>query len=91
MAKILVEHSPSPMKLEVLNVDDWPIVREPSGMIERHYDQTETSYIAEGEGVIHSEDGDTIEFYEGDMITILPDTSCRWNITEPIERHYYKG
>ena len=91
MSAILVEQSPSPMKLEVLGVDDWPIVTEPVGTTERYNEDTETSFIADGAGEITVKDEDPVAFATGDLVTVMPHTRCVWNITEAIERHYYKG
>ena len=91
MSKVLIEQNPSPMKLEVLGVDDWPVTREAIGTSERHYPYSETSYIIEGSGEIRVLNEETISFTAGDLITVMPETRCIWYITEEIERHYYKG
>ncbi len=79
------------MKLEVLNVEDWPLVKEPVGRVARSHDHTETSYILEGAGNIIAADDDPVYFRAGDLVTVMPETQCVWNITEEIERHYAKG
>jgi len=89
--QLLVEHDPSPMKLEVLNVDHWPLVHEPEGVVHRSTKNSETSYIVSGSGEISTPAGESVSFVEGDLITVMPDTQCTWNITEAIERHYYNG
>ena len=91
MTQVLVEHDPSPMKLEVMQVDDWPCVKEPEGQFERDYSSSETSYIAEGAGNIELADGSVVMFGAGDLLTVMPETCCVWNITEAIERYYSKG
>ncbi len=91
MSAVLVEQFPSPMKLEVLGVDDWPIVTEPVGTTERYNESTETSLIASGSGEIIVKNEDPVTFAAGDLLTVMPHTRCVWNITEAIERHYYKG
>ena len=91
MNKVLVEQNPSPMKLEVLGIDDWPVTRDAIGTSERNYPQSETSYILEGSGEIRVPNNETISITAGDLITVMPETRCVWNITEEIERHYYKG
>jgi uncharacterized cupin superfamily protein len=91
MPQILVEHDPSPMKLEVLDVEEWPTVVEPVGSSEHDYRQTETSYIVEGEGAIKAVGEEAVLIGTGDLVTILPDTICTWTITKEIERHYSKG
>ena len=79
------------MKLEVLNVDDWPLINEAVGEIVRHCAETETSFVIDGTGRVEVEDGEPVSFSAGDLVTVLPDTRCTWHITEAIERHYYKG
>lgn len=91
MNKVLVEQDPSPMKLEVLGVDDWPVAREAVGTSERNYQQSETSYILEGSGKIEIQGDQPVSFSAGDLVTVMPETCCVWNITEAIERHYSKG
>ncbi|MBX2882531.1 MAG: DUF861 domain-containing protein [Granulosicoccus sp.] len=87
MANVLVETDPSPMKLEILNVDDWPIKTLPCGPVSQTNSGTEMHYIIEGAGEITSDDGAHITFVAGDMITVMPDTTCTWNITESVEKH----
>ena len=91
MSAVLVEQFPSPMKLEVLGVDDWPIANQPVGTTEHHTDVTETSFIVSGAGEITVKGEDPVSFTAGDLVTVMPQTHCVWNITEAIERHYYKG
>ena len=79
------------MKLEVLSVDDWPLVEEPVGSIRRSVRNTETSFILAGAAVICSAEGEEISVGPGDLVTVMPHTDCTWNITEAIERHYSNG
>jgi len=91
MGQVLIEKSPSPMKLEVLNVDHWSIDQKAEGEVEFYYEDTETSLIIEGAGEIRAADGTSVGFSAGDLVTIMPGTRCVWHITEAIERHYHKG
>ena len=80
---ILVESDPSPMKLEVLGVDEWEIaVREPATFT-REYDHTETCYILAGEACITPRNGDPVWVGEGDLVTLLPGLVCTWFIRTP--------
>ncbi|MGI9316174.1 MAG: cupin domain-containing protein, partial [bacterium] len=65
--------------------------REAIGVSKREYPQSETSYILEGSGEIQFSDDESVSFIAGDLVTVMPETSCIWNITEAIERHYSKG
>ena len=88
---VLVEHDPSPLKLEVLGVFDWPESRE-SGLREcAARAATETSYILEGEARIDANGQPPVDVSEGDLVTVMPDTACVWIITKAIVRHYSNG
>ena len=78
------------MKLEILNVDDWPIAQEEVGQFEKYYIQSELNYILEGAGSV-SAGNETVHFEVGDLVTVMPETTCTWNITKAIRRHYSNG
>ena len=87
MGAILVEHDPSPMKLEVLGVEDWPVGGEEVSVFDKVYGGTETSYILRGRAEITPEGGETVVVRPGDLVTFMPDTRCTWRIIEAMERH----
>ena len=91
MTQVLVEQYPSPMKLEVLNVDDWPILQHEAGRFETREERTETSLIVEGEAEIQVDGEQPVVIREGDLVTILPGTRCSWHITKAIKRHHSLG
>ncbi len=91
MSSVLIEHDPSPMKLEVLGVEDWPVCNDAVSLQEKSYDQTETTFIIQGRAEITPRDGKTVIINAGDLVTFLPDACCMWNITEAMERHYSQG
>ena len=91
MSSVLIEHDPSPMKLEVLGVEDWPVCNDAVSLQEKTYDQTESTFIIQGRAEITPRDEKTIVINPGDLVTFLPETCCMWNITEAMERHYRKG
>ena len=91
MTQVLVEQYPSPMKLEVLNVDDWPILQHEAGRFETCEERTETSLIVEGEAEIQVDGEQPVLIREGDLVTILPGTRCSWHITKAIKRHHSLG
>ena len=88
MNDILIEHDPSPMKLEVLGVEDWPVCNEAVSVAERRYARTETTFILRGCAEITPRGGETVIITRGDLVTFLPEAHCTWNITEAMERHY---
>ena len=91
MPSVLVEQNPSPMKLEVMGVEDWPLRVEPVGELDALADDAGTSYIVRGEATLQAADEDPVTVGEGDLVVILPGTCCRWTITKEIERHHANG
>ncbi len=91
MTDILLEHDPSPMKLEVLGVEDWPICNDAVSLQEKVYAQTETTFIVQGRAEITPQEGKPIIVSGGDLVTFLPGARCTWAITEAVVRHYCAG
>lgn len=91
MSKILIEHDPSPLKLEVLGVDGWPVWTKEACTFPWRYDQTETCYFVEGEAVVTPEDGEPVSVRAGDLVTFLADLSCTWEIRATVRKHYRLG
>ena len=89
MNEILIEHDPSPMKLEMLGVYDWRVCSEAVLVEERLYARTESTYIIAGRAGITTADGETVIINPGDLVTFMPDACCTWNITEAMERCYF--
>jgi len=88
MNEILCEHRPSPAKLEVLGVYDWPIWRKEASTFPWHYDRKETCYFLKGRVIVTPEGGEPMEFRRGALVTFPAGLSCTWEIVEPVEKHY---
>ncbi|MBF0254928.1 MAG: cupin domain-containing protein [Gammaproteobacteria bacterium] len=88
MSEILCEHKPSPAKLEVLGVYDWPIWRKEVSCFPWSYDRQETCYILRGKVIVTPEGGEAQEFGRGDLITFPQGLKCTWDIVKDIEKHY---
>lgn len=91
MTQITVEHNPSPAKLEVMGVYDWPVWTKEVSKFEWTYDQKETCYLLEGHVVVTPVGGEPVEFGEGDLITFPAGVACTWDIREPVRKHYDLG
>jgi uncharacterized cupin superfamily protein len=85
---ILVEHKPSPMKLEVMGVYDWPVWKKEASTFDWEYSQQETCYILRGEFTVTPENGEPKSFKRGDLITFPAGMKCIWEITKDVEKHY---
>lgn len=88
MDKILIEHNPSPAKLEVIGVYDWPIWEKEISTFPWTYDAKETCYILEGEVLVTPDGGEPVRIQEGDLVTFPAGMSCTWQILAPIRKHY---
>jgi len=89
--EILCEHKPSPAKLEVLGVEDWPIWKKEPSTFPWTYDQSETCYVIRGRFTVTPDGGEPESFARGDLITFPAGMSCTWEITEAVEKHYSFG
>lgn len=88
MDKILIEHNPSPAKLEVIGVYDWPIWEKEVSTFPWTYDTKETCYILQGEVIVTPNGGEPVRIQEGDLVTFPAGMSCTWQILSPIRKHY---
>jgi uncharacterized cupin superfamily protein len=88
MKSILCEHKPSPMKLEVLGVYDWPIWKKEVSKFPWKYDRQETCYLLRGKVIVTPDGGEPQEFGRGDLVTFPAGLSCTWEILAPVEKHY---
>ena len=86
--QILVERKPSPMKLEVLGVYDWPIWRKEQSTFPWTYAQQETCYLLKGRVIVTPNGGEPQEFRRGDLVTFPKGMVCTWEILEDVEKHY---
>ena len=88
MSEITVEHNPSPAKLEVMGVYDWPIWTKEISQFPWRYDSNETCYILEGEVIVTPDSGQPVQLGEGDLVPFPAGMSCTWQIQSNIRKHY---
>ncbi len=86
--QILLERNPSPMKLEVLGVYDWPIWRKEASSFPWSYDRQETCYVLRGRFTVTPEGGEPQQFQRGDLVTFPAGLRCTWDIEQDVEKHY---
>ena len=87
-SSIHFERNPSPAKLEVLGVYDWPIWRKEASTFPWTYSEPETCYVLRGRFIVTPNGGAPIEFGRGDLISFPIGLSCSWEILEDVEKHY---
>lgn len=88
MNQILVEHNPSPAKLDAMGVDDWPIWSKEVSTFPWTYEQNETCYLLEGEATVTPDGGAPVQIAEGDLVSFSAGMSCTWEIRVPVRKHY---
>lgn len=91
MDQIYAEHNPSPMKLEVIGVYDWPIWSKEVSKFPWKYEQKEMCYILEGEALVTPDGGVAVRIIESDLVTFPAGMSCTWEVLSPIKKHYRLG
>lgn len=88
MTEITIEHNVTPIKLDAMDVDCWPIWKKEISTFEWSYDTDEVCYILEGAAVITPADGEPVNIERGDLVRFPAGMTCTWQITEDIEKHY---
>ncbi len=86
--EIQLERNPSPVKLEVLGVENWGIWRKEKSTFPWTYNRQETCYILRGRFTVTPEGGEPMEFQRGDLITFPKGLKCTWEILEDVEKYY---
>ncbi|NOZ53638.1 MAG: cupin domain-containing protein [Gammaproteobacteria bacterium] len=88
MDTITIEHNVTPVKLDTMAVDSWPIWSKEASTFDWHYDQTEVCYILEGEVVVTPKGGNPVTIVAGDLVSFPAGMKCNWNIKSEIRKHY---
>lgn len=86
--QILVERNPSPAKLDVMGVYDWPIWEKEVSTFPWKYDRQETCYLLEGDVTVTPDDGESVQIQRGDLVTFPAGMTCTWEIREAVKKHY---
>ncbi len=80
--------NPDTQELKRLGVENWPIWEKEVSSFPWTYDADETCYILEGRVTVTPEGGEPVEIEAGDLVTFPRGMHCRWDIHEPIRKHY---
>ncbi len=82
---------PTDEELEQLGVEDWPIWEKEVSNFPWFYSEAETFYVLEGKVKVDLDRGGSVEFGKGDLVTFAQGVGCRWDVREPIRKHYRFG
>jgi uncharacterized cupin superfamily protein len=88
---VIYERNPSPAKLDVLGVFDWPVWEKGVSAFPWSYEETETCYLLAGEVVVTPEGGEPVTLRKGDLVTFPAGLRCTWDIRTPVRKHYRFG
>ena len=88
---ISVEHNPSPAKLDVLWVEEWPMWSKEESSFPWTYEDKEMCYILAGAAIVTPDGGEPVEIKAKDLVTFPKGMSCTWEITKAIRKHYKFG
>lgn len=91
MTQIIVEHQPSPEKLEQLGIKNWSIWTKEASEFPWSYDAKETCYFLTGEVVVTPDGGEPVAMGKGDLVTFPSGMSCTWKIIQAVKKHYKLG
>ena len=85
MAAIKVEQA-TPERLKELGVEDWSSWECGVETFPWEYSADETAYVQEGQVTVTTEDGEVVEFGEGDIVHFPMGLKCTWAVTKPIRK-----
>jgi uncharacterized cupin superfamily protein len=81
---------PTEEKLNLLQVQSWPIWECDPSEFEWFYDEQETCFLLQGKVTVQT-DRETVSFGAGDLVTFPAGLSCIWRVNEKVRKHYRFG
>ncbi|WP_137719570.1 cupin domain-containing protein [Methylobacillus flagellatus] len=91
MSSITVEHQPDAARLQALGVKHWPTWSKEVSVFSWTYTDRETAYILEGDVTVTPEGGVPVSFGAGDLVSFAAGLVCRWEVKQPLRKHYRFG
>lgn len=88
---IRVERGVDRARLASLGVESWPIWTKDVSTFPWIYDESETCYFLEGDVVVTTDGGESVQMGEGDLVTFPTGLHCTWNVRKPVRKHYRFG
>ncbi|MDJ1172251.1 cupin domain-containing protein [Roseofilum sp. BLCC_M154] len=89
VSTIQIEHQPSREHLDRLGIWDCTIWEKEVSEFPWTYDCSETCYLLTGEVIVTPDDGEPVQFAQGDLVTFPAGLSCTWKILKPVRKHYF--
>ncbi len=79
---------PEKSRLSEMGVFSWPVWEKDISEFPWEYDMEEVCLILEGKATITPDGGIPLTIGPGDLVTFPRGMKCRWEITDPIRKHY---
>lgn len=76
-------------EIQERGITQWPIWEKEVSEFPWQYDSKECCLILEGKIVVTPENGEPVEINAGDYVEFASRLKCRWQILEPVRKHYY--
>ncbi len=89
--QIQIERQVAQDRLNQLGVSQWPIWTKEVSEFPWTYGEQETCYILDGEVIVTPENGEAVQFSQGDLVIFPSGLSCTWKIVKPVRKHYQFG
>jgi len=78
-------------EMRVLNIVSWPTWSKEPSTFPWSYSEKETAYIIEGDVTVTADDGKSITFGAGDLVSFNAGLSCTWHVKSPLKKYYKFG
>ncbi|OGS12086.1 MAG: hypothetical protein A2234_07265 [Elusimicrobia bacterium RIFOXYA2_FULL_58_8] len=89
MRKITVI-KPDEAFLRARAVRNWPVWESPVAQFDWQYGEDEACLFLEGKAVVSWPSG-SATIAAGDFVVFPKSLSCRWEVLEPVKKHYKSG
>lgn len=76
---------------EIRATESWGEWEKEPSEFPWQYDEKETCYIMSGKATVTGEDGESVSFGPGDLVTFPDGAKCVWKIEEAIKKKYKFG
>lgn len=79
---------PNPDASIVAKAKQWPTWGCEASTFPWSYGSQETCLVIKGEATVTMDDGTVVELKPGTLATFPAGSSCTWDVTQAIEKHY---
>lgn len=78
----------SESEIHARNIRTWPVWEKEVSRFDWSYEDTEECLILEGDIVVETDNGESVQIGVGDFVTFPRGLSCTWDIQSPVRKYY---